>query len=362
MHDKKDRTRFPSLHSCPQGLILLWITLDYFMAQSLQDFIAQYTGQTGIGDTPENMGQCVGLVEKWIDNLGLVHVWGNAINLLDNADKTAYTVVLNTPTNSPSQGDIAVLGLPYGAYIDNGQQKYAGHTGIVVKADINTLTLFEQNDPGACTQKEYTYAHVLGWLHPMVLPATETVAVIPTVDQVQEQLKQEIAALDQCQNQVKKANDQITFLQASQQQAQEAIIQIQNEKGDILQKYTNDEQEIVKLTAEIASFSSERRDYAKAAQQSKDEAAQLAEYLDTIAAHLGINTKNLTDDKIANQILAAVSENEKKNSDLQNQLTRYTHVKNAISQTVSSLPSSSSGNFFKRIAKWIASGIFTQSP
>src|SRR5664279_2756913 len=71
-------------------------------------FMGAETGKAGAGDTTANKGQCVGLVEKWADLLKLPHIWGNAADLLSNADKSAYGRITNTPTNYPSPGDIVV--------------------------------------------------------------------------------------------------------------------------------------------------------------------------------------------------------------------------------------------------------------
>ncbi len=319
------------------------------MIQSLSDFIAQYQGKINIGDTPENTGQCVGLIELWIDNLGLPHIWGNAIDLLKNADTKSFDIVMNTPTNSPSAGDIVVFGKPYGASIQNGITVYFGHCAIVISATENSLLVFEQNDitsddpTGACQKKTYTYEALqkTGWIHPKTLPATETVSVTPTIEQVQSQLKDEIAAVTTCQTQLKTANDMNTSLMAEKADLQKQLTILQS-------KYDNDEKEIVSLTAEIASFTNDRLDYATKAQQSQAEASQLAEFIDTIAAHLAVTTKGLTDDVITNQILLAISLNAKNLSDTQNQLNRYSSVKNAISQTVKAVPSSVTKNLVQK--------------
>ena len=129
---------------------------------TLDEFITKYTGQSNVGDTPENIGQCVGLIEVYTDMLGLPHTWGNAKDLFTTADPSSFDIIQNTPTNFPLAGDILVFGTTYG----NG----SGHTGIVVTADANTVTLFEQNDPVGSTPHEtrYNYPDCLGWLHPKV--------------------------------------------------------------------------------------------------------------------------------------------------------------------------------------------------
>lgn len=137
---------------------------------SLDQYIQQNTGKR-IGDTPENLGQCVGAISNWLDNLNLnnPHLYGNAIDLLNNADKTKFNVIYNTPTGVPVAGDVLTFGAPYGKATVNGKVVYYGHTGIVVKADINKFTLFEQNNPTGtlCKLTNYpNYASVIGWIHP----------------------------------------------------------------------------------------------------------------------------------------------------------------------------------------------------
>ena len=65
----------------------------------LQNLIATDTGRNDVGDTSANKGQCVGLVETWIDVFGYPHIWGNAVDLLSNADPNFYEIILNTPDN-----------------------------------------------------------------------------------------------------------------------------------------------------------------------------------------------------------------------------------------------------------------------
>lgn len=131
---------------------------------TLQDFISKYKGLTGQGNTPQNMGQCVGLVSLWQDNLGAPHEYGNAKDLLNDADTALFDVIENSPTDFPVAGDIIVWGDTWG----NG----VGHCAIDVTADVNSFTSFEQNDAtgvdpnGACEVLTHPdYSGVLGWLH-----------------------------------------------------------------------------------------------------------------------------------------------------------------------------------------------------
>lgn len=133
------------------------------VAARLLAFRAKYAHLALVGDTQVNRGQCVGLVEVWIDSLGLPHVWGNAADLLDNADEAHYQVVHNLPTNFPVAGDIVVWGSSWGSGY--------GHTGICVSGAVMSFVAFEQNDPAGSYphEKTYSYAGVIGWLHPRVV-------------------------------------------------------------------------------------------------------------------------------------------------------------------------------------------------
>lgn len=137
--------------------------------QALLEFIQKYYDKQNVGDTPENTGQCVGVIEVWLDNLNLntPHLFGNAKDLLTDADTSKFDVIQNTPDNFPLSGDIMVFGETYGGGV--------GHTGIVVAADSNTFSLFQQNDPTGSKPsiKTYNYTGVLGWLHPKVSVAPQ---------------------------------------------------------------------------------------------------------------------------------------------------------------------------------------------
>lgn len=124
-----------------------------------QTFLKKYNGQKNVGNTPENKGECVGLVSVYQDSLNVPHEWGNAKDLLVNADKDFFTVIPNTALAVPDQGDIVVWS---GSY-NNG----LGHTGIATgSGDIATFECFEQNDPlgSNCHLKLYDYNFVDGWL------------------------------------------------------------------------------------------------------------------------------------------------------------------------------------------------------
>lgn len=129
------------------------------MQERLTQFLAQWLGKPNVGNTPENTGQCVGFVEVWIDSLGLPHVWGNAKDLLANADPAHFEIIQNTPTNIPQPGDILVWGTALGP---------VGHTALVERADVNNVYTVDQNwrEHKYVERVQHTYYGVLGWLRP----------------------------------------------------------------------------------------------------------------------------------------------------------------------------------------------------
>jgi hypothetical protein len=121
-------------------------------------FILLNFGRALVGDTPENRGQCVGLVEAWLDVNLKVHIWGDAAALLLNADHNVYKVVKNTPLNAPPMGAIVVWGADWG----DGH----GHCAVVVAANASRMAVFEQNNPAGSPPVLAThgYSGVVGWL------------------------------------------------------------------------------------------------------------------------------------------------------------------------------------------------------
>lgn len=82
-----------------------------------------------IGNTPENMGECVGLIEPFFrDNMD-PQVWGNAKDLVANADSDYYSVGLTWP--APRGAAACFNWAPY------------GHTAL----SLGDGRLFEQNNP-----------------------------------------------------------------------------------------------------------------------------------------------------------------------------------------------------------------------
>ena len=66
-----------------------------------------------------------------------VRMWGNAKDLINNDFKGLATVYKNTPSFLAKKGDVFVMGANRGGGY--------GHTGIVVSATLNKITVIEQN-------------------------------------------------------------------------------------------------------------------------------------------------------------------------------------------------------------------------
>lgn len=146
---------------------------------NVQDFINNYQNKTNVGDTDANRGQCVGLVEVWLDTIGAPHIWGNAIDLLANADRNEYTVTMNTPDGTPSPvqpaaGDLVVFAANYGVPIDTDA---SGHVDIFANGDINgTWYGLDQNFPTGSDVhvQTHTWQGVTGWISPNILHPAPT--------------------------------------------------------------------------------------------------------------------------------------------------------------------------------------------
>lgn len=131
---------------------------------NLNEFINKYNGK--FVDYDKKFGnQCVDLMRQYIKE-----VWGLNPYTAFPANKYAkymfnyYSVSLlkktvNTPTGVPKPGDIIFWKTyPFVTGV-------AGHVGIVVSANVNSLIIFNQNYPinSACSMRKFSYKGVLGW-------------------------------------------------------------------------------------------------------------------------------------------------------------------------------------------------------
>lgn len=146
----------------------------------LNNIIAQ---ANKVGDTAENFGECVGLWEVWTDHLGAPHIWGNAIDIPENAPRDSYDVNYNTPDGihwdvRPVPGDAVIFKANYKGTLGTGP---AGHIAIFLDGDLNGyFRTFDQNFPTGTRphiQNHITYG-VAALVHPHALNPKPT----PIVD------------------------------------------------------------------------------------------------------------------------------------------------------------------------------------
>lgn len=146
---------------------------------NVQDLINAHSVK--FGTTDANFGQCTAVADAWEALLGLPFVYGNAIDIYANAPDGEYVKTLNGPTNFPAEGDIIVWHQDPRV----GTSQF-GHVAVVVSADANSVTVFEQNDTigggdGSPRLHHFNnYAGVTGWLHPRVLDVVPTPEPAPT--------------------------------------------------------------------------------------------------------------------------------------------------------------------------------------
>ncbi len=129
---------------------------------TLQEFIDKYKGKKDIGNTPQNKGECVGLVMVYLADKGLPHIWGNAKDIFYNASPLYFEKIVNSLTAYPEAGDIVVWNENVGGGF--------GHTAIATgKNNGDAFEVLEQNNPTGVGVRLHTYrnyANVIGWLKP----------------------------------------------------------------------------------------------------------------------------------------------------------------------------------------------------
>lgn len=281
---------------------------------------------------------CFGIKEKTFLAQPLARlVWENFDNL---PAREYFDKIPNTPTNFPLIGDIPIFGAPIGAYKDgNGQVAYAGHIVLSIEdGNPNTFTSLDENwgaTPTVATVVNHDYTGIenadptknFGWLR----PNAKLLALLTTnASQVQQQLQTEIQAVTDCQTQLTKANSTLTTQQNRIDELANQVVDLQKDKEALQLQYANTHAENGKLLAEVAAFTNERLNYAQEADKTKAAAAQLTEYLDTIAAHAGVGFRGQTDDKITSSVMLVLSQQQQKINDLTSQLKRYNDIKQAI--------------------------------
>lgn len=134
------------------------------MSVSVAQYIAEYNDK--FVKSPHGiLGQCVSVPSEFAVLSGWPELFGpgdgTALEIWNNGVQ-GYQKIKNVPGptgNAPTPGNFVFFGAAYGGG--------AGHTGLVVSANLNEVTLFEQNDPDGSSahQKVYSYDDVEGWFH-----------------------------------------------------------------------------------------------------------------------------------------------------------------------------------------------------
>lgn len=125
------------------------------MSQTLQQFATQVTTENKkVGNTKDNLGECVGLVEVWFDVELSPHVWGNAKDLYANAG-AGY--IKGTTWPAPA-GSAACFDGSWGGGV--------GH----VMLSLGNGWVVEQNNPTGSTPHKAFYGPqprgYIGWILP----------------------------------------------------------------------------------------------------------------------------------------------------------------------------------------------------
>ena len=113
--------------------------------------------------------QCVDWINYYLWTFWKIRLFGNAIDLLDNAKEQGLEVIYNAPGINPKAGDIFVMEVPSHQF---------GHTGVVIEdSDGYTIKTIEQNidgnadaltNGGPARYNERDFTGVIGWIRPQI--------------------------------------------------------------------------------------------------------------------------------------------------------------------------------------------------
>ena len=226
----------------------------------LKKFIKKYEGVSNVGNTPGNSGECVGLIQVYIAELGLSHIWGHAKDIFANASTNEYEKVENAPDIYPDEGDI----ICWNSTMGNG----FGHIAIVISSDPekDTVEVFESNNPYGEPPRKHTYSNwrgIIGWLKPYVLEGEENDP--PELTEECLKHKEDVEVLLEAKEALE------TSLEASREDNNTLVKKI----NDLDKKYENLEkehaEEVKLLTEQRTKYQKEDAEFRKTVQDVFDE-------------------------------------------------------------------------------------------
>lgn len=217
-----------------------------------KDFVAEFTGKKNTGNTPENKGQCVGLIMVYINRLGLSHIWGHAKDIYTNAPVKEWTKTKNTPKVYPKEGDVICW--------DKTKGGGYGHIALVSSSDpkADTVTVFEQNNPAGNPPKTTVYkdwSGIIGWLRPKVdeEPCKREVEELTNrVKILEENLEKKV---DELVNKINEHNDLKKRYEELKRNSKQEIDVVLNSRSQAIEETSNLKTYINSLQSEYNTLS-----------------------------------------------------------------------------------------------------------
>jgi septal ring factor EnvC (AmiA/AmiB activator) len=162
-----------------------------------------------------------------------------------------------------------------------------GHTALVLKADVNSFTVLEQNNPIGSPVRQGTHAYqgVQGWIYPKVFAQTFNQVIDTTLQD----------AVTACQIQLKSATESNAKLQEQITSDGEIISTLRTEKENVQHeldqvklKRNESDSSIIALKNEIAEIHKQDADYLTESLNAGEIANKRLNYLKKIMDAAGI--------------------------------------------------------------------------
>ena len=208
-------------------------------------FTHKFLGVPNTGDTGANKGQCVGLVQEWINVFNLPQVWGHAKDIFDNAPTASFEKFKNKAGIYPKAGDIFCYNSSWGGGY--------GHIGVIISSDPkeDSYTIFEQNLPTGSPPiitKRKNWNGVIGWLrikaYKPELPEEGCAEKVQLLDSKITKLTSKLASKEELVKTLEKSN---TSLREAFRALEDEINTV---RSDYRETITNLEEQIDKLERE----------------------------------------------------------------------------------------------------------------